>query len=153
MAAVRFSRVVASGLGCGASPWAPGTVASLVAVAVGAGLLWVSPWLLAAAAAAAAVGGVWAIGAAGAGDDPGGVVIDEFAGQWLTLVALAAPTPAGLLAGFVLFRALDIAKPGPIGWADRRHGPVAVMADDVVAGAIGAALLLAARLMWPALLG
>ena len=150
---MRFSRVVASGLGCGASPWAPGSVASLLAVAVGAGLLWVSPWLLAAAALAAAVGGVWAIRAAGAGDDPGWVVIDEFVGQWLTLLALPAPSLRGLAAGFVLFRLLDIAKPGPIGWADRRHGPVAVMADDVVAGAIGAALLLAARLTWPGLLG
>ncbi len=146
-------RLVAGGFGCGASPWAPGTVASLVAVVVGAGLLSVSPWLLAAAAVLACVGGVWAIRAAGGGDDPGWVVIDEFAGQWLTLVALPGASLRGLAVGFLLFRLLDIAKPGPIGWADRRPGPVAVMADDVIAGVIGAVVLLAVRLAWPGLLG
>jgi phosphatidylglycerophosphatase A len=153
MAALRLSRLVAGGFGCGRSPWAPGTVASLVAVALGAGLLWLSPWLLAAAAAAATLGGVLAVRAAGAGDDPGWVVIDEFAGQWLTLLALPTPSASGLLAGFALFRLLDIVKPGPIGWADRHHGPLAVMADDVLAGLLGAALLRAARLLWPGLLG
>ena len=69
------------------------------------------------------------------------------AGQWITLLALPRPAPFWLLAAFLLFRVLDIAKPGPIGWADRQHGPLGVMADDVIAGAIGAALLLAARLI------
>jgi len=150
---VTLARLVAGGFGCGRWPWAPGTMASLAAALVGALLLWLSPWLLAAAALAAAFGGVWAIRAAGAEGDPGWVVIDEVAGQWLTLLALPAPSLTGVAAGFALFRLLDIAKPGPIGWADRRHGPVAVMADDVIAGVIGAALLLAARLAWPGLLG
>ena len=42
----------------------------------------------------------------GAGDDPGWVVIDEFAGQWIALLPLARPTLPGLAAGFVLFRFL-----------------------------------------------
>ena len=118
-----------------------------MAAVVGAALLALSPWVLAAAAVAAALGGIWAIGAARAEGDPGWVVIDEIAGMWITLLALPRLAPPWLLAAFLLFRALDIAKPGPIGWADRRHGPIWVMADDVIAGMIGAALLLAARAM------
>jgi phosphatidylglycerophosphatase A len=69
------------------------------------------------------------------------VVIDEFAGQWIALLPLSHPSPLGLLAAFVLFRLLDITKPGPIGWADRQHGPLGVMADDVIAGGIAAVVL------------
>ncbi len=127
-------------------------MASLAATLAAAGLLALSPWALAAAALLATLGGVWAIRAAGGADDPGWVVIDEIAGQWITLLALARPAPLGLLAGFALFRLLDIAKPGPVGWADRRRGAAAVMADDVIAGAIAAALLFAARSAWPKLL-
>ena len=150
MAALTLAGAIAGGFGLGhATPAAQGTVATLAATLLGAVLLALSPWLLAAAALAATLGGIWAIGAVRAqcepGGDPGWVVIDEIAGQWITLLALPRPAPWWLLAGFLLFRVLDIAKPGPIGWADRRGGPVWVMADDVIAGAIGAALLLAAR--------
>jgi phosphatidylglycerophosphatase A len=146
-------RLIAGAFGLGRFPWAPGTLASLVAVLLGAGLLHLSPWLLAVAAVAATLAGIWAIGAADAGaDDPGWVVIDEVAGQWLTLLALPRPTLPGLIVAFLLFRLLDIAKPGPIGWADRRTGPLAVMGDDVIAGVSGAVLLLAARTIWPGLL-
>jgi phosphatidylglycerophosphatase A len=149
----RIPRLIAAGFGCGDAPVAPGTVASLAAVVLGAALLKLSPWALAAAAAVATLGGVWAIGSAGVGAaDPGWVVIDEVAGQWITLLALPAPSWRGLAAAFLLFRLLDIAKPPPISWADRRSGPVAVMADDVIAGAIGVAVLLLARLFWPGLL-
>jgi phosphatidylglycerophosphatase A len=154
MAQVSFPRDVAGMFGLGRFPWAPGTAASLVAVLAGAGLLQVSPWLLAAAAVAATLIGVWAIAAAGVGgDDPTWVVIDEVAGQFLTLLALPRPTLLGVTAAFLLFRVLDIAKPGPIGWADRRSGAIAVMGDDVLAGVIGALLLLGVRWVWPAVLG
>jgi len=141
-----LARVVASGGGLGWLPGAPGTWASLTSVLAGAGLLALSPWALAAGAVAATLGGLWAITSEGVGgDDPGWVVIDEVAGQWITMLALPRPAPLWLLAAFLVFRTLDIAKPGPIGWADRRHDAVGVMADDVIAGAVGAALLLGAR--------
>ncbi len=41
----------------------------------------------------------------------------------------------GLLAAFLMFRLLDVAKPGPIGWADRQGGAAGIMADDLIAGA------------------
>ncbi len=152
MAALNFSRLVASGFGSGFFPVAAGTFASLVAVVIGAALLWLSPFALPVAALVAAFGGLWAIGAARGGDDPGWVVIDEFAGQWIAMFSLARPTLAGLAASFVLFRFLDIVKPGPVAWADRQHGPAAVMADDLIAGAISAAILWAVQGHWPGVL-
>jgi phosphatidylglycerophosphatase A len=52
---------------------------------------------------------------------------------------------------FALFRLFDITKPGPIGWADRHGGAFWVMADDVLAGAAAALILLAVRALWPGL--
>ncbi len=143
-----LSRLIASGFCSGYAPRAPGTAGSLAALAVGAVLLWCGHGWLALAVLVAAGAGMWAIGAAATGD-PGWVVIDEFAGQWLAMLALARATPLGLLLAFALFRLFDIAKPGPVGWIDRRHGPWAVMGDDLAAGAMTAVLLLSVRLAWP----
>jgi phosphatidylglycerophosphatase A len=81
--------------------------------------------------------------------DDGRIVVDEIAGQLLTLAPLllfpglsAFALFSLLMTGFVLFRVLDIWKPGPVGWAERSlAGGVGVMADDVVAGALGALVL------------
>jgi phosphatidylglycerophosphatase A len=48
---------------------------------------------------------------------------------------------------------LDVAKPGPIGWADRQSGAAGIMADDVIAGVITAGILWAINSRWPTLLG
>ncbi|PIV79507.1 MAG: phosphatidylglycerophosphatase A, partial [Rhodobacteraceae bacterium CG17_big_fil_post_rev_8_21_14_2_50_63_15] len=45
----------------------------------------------------------------------------------------------GFIFAFLAFRFFDILKPGPIGWADRRHDALGVMLDDILAG-IAAAL-------------
>ncbi len=135
------ARLVASGLGTGFLPRAPGTWGSLAALAVGAALLAWSPWALPVAVVVAVAAGLWAIARAGGEADPGWVVIDEVAGMWLTMVPLQHPRPLGLAAAFVLFRLLDITKPGPIGWMDRQKAAWGVMGDDVVAGAIGAVIL------------
>ena len=139
-----LARLLASGLGTGLSPKAPGTAGSLAALLAGAGLLLMPAWVLPAAIVAVTLLGLWAIPRAGGAEDPGWVVIDEFAGQWIALLPLARPSLPGLITAFVLFRVLDITKPGPVGWADRRHGAIGVMADDVIAGAIAALILWAA---------
>ena len=141
--------MVASGFGSGYAPVAPGTAGSLVALILGAGLLRLSPALLAVAAVLAALAGWWSVRTLGLADDPGWVVVDEFAGQWTAMLALARPSLAGLAAAFALFRLLDITKPGPVGWADRQHSAFGVLADDVLAGAVAAALLWTARHFWP----
>ena len=80
--------------------------------------------------------------------DPSEIVIDEVAGQWIALLPVmigASHSGAGVLAlwpgwvtAFVAFRLFDITKPGPVGWADRKHGPLGVMLDDVIAGVMAA---------------
>jgi phosphatidylglycerophosphatase A len=82
--------------------------------------------------------------------DPAWVVVDEGAGQVLVLAALPAGAGVwGVVLAFLLFRIFDILKPGPVGWADRRHGATGVMLDDLVAGAIAAVLVLLVRAVFP----
>jgi phosphatidylglycerophosphatase A len=147
------SRLIASGCGCGFAPFAPGTVASVATLLPGALLLHISPTLLAAAALVATLVGLWSIQSAQVAGDPGWVVIDEIAGQFLALWGLAHASVAGVLAAFIIFRLLDVAKPGPIGWADRQGGAAGIMADDVLAGALTAGILWAIGSRWPAVLG
>ena len=123
-----------------------------MAAILGAGLLFLSPWVLAIAAVIAILGGAWAIRAARVEGDPGWVVIDEFAGQFLALLALPRPSLPGVLSAFALFRLLDIAKPGPIGWADRQGGAGGIMGDDVIAGLIAGVLVWTVRWGWPGVL-
>jgi phosphatidylglycerophosphatase A len=129
---------LATWLGCGRVPHAPGTAGSLAALPLGALLLWQGgPLLLMAGALAVLVAGFWAsaryVEATGE-DDPGPVVIDEVAGQLIALVPVGL-SPLGFLVAFVLFRVLDIAKPWPAGWIDRElPGAPGIMLDDVVAG-------------------
>lgn len=147
-----LARLVASGFGSGLVKFAPGTAGSLVALLAGALMLRLYPPALPFAAASAYLAGLWAVRATGAEHDPGWVVIDEFCGQWIAMLPLAAPSPAGLLVAFALFRAFDIVKPGPVRTAERLGGAQGVMADDVLAGAIAALLLWMARTGWPGLL-
>ncbi len=141
------SRVVASFGGVGFFPVAPGTAGSLAALGLGAWAMQGPGWLLPVLAAGATAAGFLAIPRAVADrrTDPGWVVIDEVAGQWVALLGLGAATVPGLVAAFVLFRVLDIWKPGPVGWADRQDGAFGIMVDDVLAGAIVALLLVGAR--------
>ncbi len=83
-------------------------------------------------------------------NDPGEVVMDEFAGQALTFLAMPLLLPRSLsggesfffaLLGFLLFRAFDILKPGPIRKLEHIPGCWGVLMDDLAAG-IGAAVVL-----------
>ena len=148
-----IARWIAAGFGTGFAPVAAGTVASAVATVAGAALLWWSPLALLVAVPVVTFGGLWAVRAARVEGDPGWVAIDEFAGQWIALLGLAAVTPLGLLAAFALFRFLDITKLGPVGWADRQHGAAGIMADDLIAGALTGGILWAVRSRWPGALG
>jgi len=147
-----LARLVAGFFGCGRFPVTPGTGGSLAALLLGIPLLLLPRWTLLLAILLATLSGLWAVKASGAEDDPGWVVIDEVAGQWIALVGLTGPSPAGLAVAFLLFRLLDVTKLGPIGWADRQHGPLGVMLDDVIAGGATALFLWTLRLVWPGLL-
>ncbi|HKA14156.1 MAG TPA: phosphatidylglycerophosphatase A [Myxococcota bacterium] len=148
---------VATAAGAGLAPVAPGTFGSLVGVGVFA--LIAPRGALAAALAALLVAavGVWAAGEAErifAHEDDGRIAIDEVAGQLVTLwplSLLAAPeravAPLPLAVGFFVFRAFDIAKPGPVRWAERHFtGGRGVVFDDLVAGACAALVVAGAAL-------
>lgn len=143
------STVIATLGGLGRMTPAPGTVASILTVFAGFGLaiLGGSALVLCAGLAAMAAG-AWAAEryAREYGvKDPSECVIDEVAGQFLAC-AFAPRTWLGYAIAFFLFRVLDIIKPWPIGAAERLHGGLGIMADDVVAGVLaGLALLILAQ--------
>ena len=144
--------LIATGCGVGLLPLMPGTWASLAALPCG----WAIRGLggtaaLAAAAAIAFALGCWAparVAAASGHDDPGFIVIDEVAAQWLVL--LAAPLDwRWYAAAFLLFRLFDIAKPWPIRLMERRvAGGFGIMLDDIVAALYAVVLLLIAEGMF-----
>jgi phosphatidylglycerophosphatase A len=143
---------VATGGGAGYAPIAPGTAGSAVGVLLFWPLASLGLPLFAATVAGTIALGIWAADLAerayGRKDD-GRIVIDEVAGQLLTLLPLL---PAGrersvgwLVTGFVAFRVLDVWKPGPVRWLqDHLHGGAGVVMDDVLAGAFGAAGMMVA---------
>lgn len=140
---------IALGLGSGLSRWAPGTAGSLAAIVPWLALRHL-PWpQYVLVLVVAFILGIWACGRAGrilGKPDHGALVWDEFVGQWLALLPVLAMSWPWVLAGFVLFRALDILKPWPIRWADRHcKGGLGVMLDDVLAGVIAAIVLFVAR--------
>ncbi len=65
--------------------------------------------------------------------DPGPVVVDEVLGMLLTLALLPMSMPAAI-AGFLIFRAYDVAKPFPAARLEQAPGGLGIMLDDVVAG-------------------
>ncbi len=127
---------LALGFGAGKLPKAPGTWGALVGLVLFwglKGLSWPGQLLV--------VLGLSILGAYGAGlvaqaqgqEDPKEVVVDEIAGQMLSLVGHPFnPWIVGL--GFVLFRAFDILKPPPVRQAEALPNGWGIMADDLVAG-------------------
>jgi phosphatidylglycerophosphatase A len=138
---------IATGAGSGFAPLAPGTAGSALGVAIFVLFSPVGSRLFALSWLALLALGVWAAERAERiyGEDDGRIVIDEVLGQLLTLAPFLVWGPAslyGLVTAFVTFRVLDVWKPGPIRWAERRfEGGAGVVADDVVAGALGAVVV------------
>ena len=83
--------------------------------------------------------------------DPGWIVIDEWAGQWLCLALMLLVSdlsPLILLLAFIGFRGFDILKPWPVSRIETMGPPWwSIMADDMAAGVMGAGLMIAIALM------
>ena len=141
---LKLAEIIGSVLYVGKSPFAPGTVGSLVALGV-----WfilkpsiIDPLFL------LITGGIFFVGIAVSTvlieawnkKDPKEIVIDEWVGMWIGLYLVEHSMFWGL-AAFFCFRIFDIFKPGPIGEMDKMDGGIGVMMDDVVAGILTCLLM------------
>ena len=143
---------LAFGFGSGLSPVAPGTAGTLVAVPLVALAASFGTPVLVAVTVLSIVFGIWLCGEAArrleTHDHPG-IVWDEFAGLFVTFVALPAG-PRHLLLGFVFFRFFDIVKPWPIRELDHSiPGGLGIMLDDILAGIFAALSLFAVIRLTP----
>jgi phosphatidylglycerophosphatase A len=125
---------LATALGVGYFPFAPGTLGSLVGL-----VLWVvlpvSPGVQALAVVLLFIAGSWSGSVAERHfrtSDPAHVVIDEVMGMLITLFMNPVGWKGAVL-GFLLFRAMDVVKPYPARRLEQLHGGVGVMADDAMA--------------------
>lgn len=140
--------LLAFGFGSGLARPAPGTWGSLAALLLWWPLIQLPAPLYVAVVAVAAVGGVYLCDRTSRDlgvHDHSGIVWDEFVGLWIALSTVPLQW-AWVVAGFVLFRVLDIIKPWPLSWFDRAlPGGFGIMVDDMVAGLMTAIVLAVAQ--------
>jgi phosphatidylglycerophosphatase A len=138
------ARIFSTFFGFGFVPLAPGSAASLAAVALYKFFLIKLSWPL-------FLGIIILTGVAGSlaassysrelgHQDPRRIVIDEVAGQWLTIF-LAPGGWTEMAAGFVLFRLFDVIKPFPLRRLEKLPAGWGIMADDLGAGLYAWAVL------------
>ena len=134
------AHLISLGFGSGLAPFAPGTFGTLLGWL---GTRWLQPMLgdevFFIGLAFALIVGTWAVGVTGRAlgeSDHGSIVWDEV----IAMAIITALLPGAMWKqawAFLLFRLLDIRKPGPIGWADRNvKGAFGVMLDDLIAAAM-----------------
>ncbi len=146
--------LLATGLGVGWSPLAPGTWGTLWGLPLAWGLAELPSvgWRLAVLVALFLIGVPVCSYAADrlGGKDPGAVVLDEIVALPLALVFVPFTFWTAVLA-FVLFRFFDISKLPPVGYAERLPRGWGVMADDIVAGGYAAVVLYVLVVLFPSL--
>ena len=135
---------VATGFFIGTVPIAPGTFGTLIGLPV---CFLLSRLNFLQSVICILVFILFAIGIASAAEkilkqkDPGQIVIDEIAGVMVTFAGLPFNLKTAL-AGFIIFRVLDILKPFPIRTLEKRvGGGSGVVLDDVLAGVYGNLIL------------
>ena len=143
-----FSSRIATCFGIGYVPFAPGTVASLVALGLGWLLVLAGTRALVIGIVLAAFVGMWACEAHARKTgvkDPSECVIDEVAGQWIALIPAALEVRIfdwrPFVMAFFLFRLFDVLKPWPANAAEKLEGGLGIMADDIAAGVLAALAL------------
>ena len=140
----RLFMSIATGLGLGYAPFAPGTFGTMLALPI---YFLIRHLPLPMYAVVLAVLILVAVAAAGAAEkildrpDPGEVVIDEVVGMLVAMIAIP-PHPLAWILAFALFRFFDIVKPWPVGYIDRHfHGGLGIVMDDLAAGLYALAAL------------
>ena len=157
----RISLVIATGLGSGYSPIAPGTCGSFLGILL---ILLLSrlevrggPRLLLFLALVSCISaaGIWSASRAEKlfqRKDPPQVVIDEIVGQLLTFgLIFKHPRFLLLLIGFLLFRFFDIVKPFPIRRLEKVPLGFGIVLDDLAAGFYASLVLVILDIWWPSL--
>ena len=141
------AKALATALGAGYSPIAPGTCGTAVTIPLAWALAGLAVWQYALVFVAVTGLGVWAAARADHAwgtHDSGRIVIDEVAGYLVTMTFVDRASWIALAIGFVVFRALDIIKPPPVRWLDENlPGGWGVVLDDVAAGVLGAGIMYA----------
>ena len=136
-----WARLIATFFGIGWLRPGPGTWASLTTVllwwllakGVAPAWQWLAAALLAGAAICLGIPAATRVARAAAIKDPQMVVIDEVAGQLLTLIAIPVSWKS-LLLGLILFRGFDIVKPPPVRQLEQLPQGLGIVMDDVAAG-------------------
>jgi phosphatidylglycerophosphatase A len=135
----RLAVLLATSGGAGYAPIAPGTAGSAVGVVIYLLTCKLSAVVQIALVAVVSIVGVWAAEEGARHfqrEDPGQVVIDEVAGQLLTLL-LTGVGWIGAIVGFFIFRVLDVIKPFPARRLEHLHGGLGIMADDLMVALYG----------------
>ncbi len=143
-----WATLVATFFGIGQLRPGPGTWGSLAAVLIWLGVsrfiqpAWQTPALAGMALVAVGMGipAATSVAKASGVKDPQFVVIDEVAGQWITLLFVPGAWKT-LLAGFILFRGFDILKPPPVRQLEKLPWGTGIVLDDVAAGFYGLAVM------------
>jgi len=140
-----LAKAIATALGAGYSPIAPGTCGTVVAVPIAfltaSWPLWQYVILVIAITGVA----IWAADEADRAwgtHDSQRIVIDEVAGYLVTMLPVDRHAWIPLVCGFIAFRFFDIVKPPPVRWIDENlPGGAGVVLDDVGAGIQGAIVM------------
>lgn len=123
----------------GKSPFAPGTIGSLVALVLALPLLLFSSntlFLLAILLGVVAIKQIDAFEKEGGIHDASWIVIDELVGLWIAL-SFVPVSIMGILCSFMFFRIFDIWKPSLVGYFDTQiKGGLGVVGDDALAGVL-----------------
>lgn len=130
-------KTLATGLGLGYAPFAPGTAGSLLGIPLFYTIAFF-PWplylLTAVAFACLAIYLAHEAEILFARKDAACIVIDEIAGMLFTCF-LVPPTVVHIAAGFFLFRFFDVVKIFPANWFQRHlPGGLGIVTDDIAAG-------------------
>lgn len=135
----RLCVLLATGLGLGRVPKAPGTIGTLGGIP----LAWGIAQLPGLGSQTLVIVGVCLVGipictraarALGGAKDPGSIVLDEIASLPITLWSLPCDDWRVLALGFALHRLFDITKPPPAAQLEQLPEGLGIMADDWIAG-------------------
>lgn len=150
-----------TGLYSGLAPKAPGTVGSVAALFIIFCVIYAQIYLLLIVILFLSCAiSLWVSGyfEEQYGEDPPRLVIDEWAGQSLTFIAISFTGDLKsdlilLFAGFILFRFFDILKPLGINYIQKFKQGYGILGDDLLAGFYALICLKTLIFIWPNLFG